>query len=254
MWPLARYSFLEPIRNPWMVIGLLAISGLLTVMLVMVALEGSVLSGDDISEITEFLKWTRGFLFPIALILGFGLISQEVASGSIQLGLLRPIPRWRYLLARLAGRGALMAVLVGFSMGTIEVVAAFKGARLSPDRWIQWLGLLLDMESVILGLGVLGTVCTRFGSFVLYWLIYIMFSLISYFSSIVPHAVIWRTVNRGGMILGNLFTGPPLAWTIEAPLSTWHTARLVGGWVAHAALMFALGVWAFQYREPGMRE
>lgn len=254
MWPLTRYSFSEPLRNPWMLVGLLAVCGLFVTVLVFAVLEGGAFSSESRNNGESFLQFADGFLMPVGLLLGFGLISQEVASGSIQIGMLRPIVRWRYLLARVLGRTALLGAVFVVMIGSIEVVALLKGVGMSPDRWFQWLGLLLASESVVLVLGVLGTVCTRLGSFALYWLLAFMFKLVDYFSSIAPGHVFWHRVNVAFKVLDAVVMGIPRGWVLDAALSGWHVTRLLGGWLAHATFMLALGVWAFQYRELGLRE
>ena len=88
----------------------------------------------------------------------------------------------------------------------------------------------------------------------LYWLLYFMFELVDYFSSITPNATVWHAVNLGGTILNTTLMGIPTAWVVESPLSPWHAARMLGGWLAHGAFLLVLAVWAFQFREAGLRE
>lgn len=255
MWPVARHSFVEPLRNPWMLIGLLVFSALFTFMLfASLADQGFVIARGGEVDVSMFFGFANGFLVPFALVLGFGLISQEIASSTVFVALLRPVPRWAYLLGRILGRMGLLAVLFAVLAGSVEIMALVRGAAFDPYRVVLWLGLLLTGESVIVLFAVLGTVASRFGSVVLFFLLMLMFNQIAIFTAARTGSAWWKGIAAGADVLRGLVLGPPLRLLEEAAMSPWHTGWMLAGWLGHAGFLFALGAVLFRFRELGVRE
>ena len=254
MWPVTRYAFAEPLRNPWSCIGLSALVGTYVAAVIVAVVGSGGFNATEGFEVNQFLQMATGFLFPLGLILGFGLISNEVSNGTVQIALTRPIRRWHYLAGRLLGRMALVVVLFAVFVATVETLALAKGVPPSWARAVQWLGVLLIAESMVLLLGVLGTVASRFGSVVIYFMLILMFQQIGYFTSASSHVAAWRAVGKGADIARTLVMGLELRPILEAPLSPWHAGRMLGLWAGHATFLFSLGSLLFGVREVGTRE
>lgn len=124
-WPVARAAALEKLRSP----AVLAAG----FCLVAAAFFGG--SGPR----QAFGGPALVFLVLVTLILGAGILSDELDSGHVQLVLLRPLTRAAWVGGRLIGAGSALAAIVGAAW-----VAGAAGALLrgSQEPWVPVLAIL----------------------------------------------------------------------------------------------------------------
>jgi ABC-type transport system involved in multi-copper enzyme maturation permease subunit len=95
-----------------------------------------------------------------AVIFAAGLIGQEVSSGVLQLTFARPVPRWRWVLARWTGATALAAGSGVLVVALSAVAVTLRGGAAAPGDVLR-----LAAEQALAAAGVCATV-TMFSSLV----------------------------------------------------------------------------------------
>lgn len=124
-WPVARAAALEKLRSP-------------AVLAVGFCLVAAVFFGGS-GPRQAFSGPAIVFLVLLTLILGAGILSDELDSGHVQLVLLRPLTRAAWVGGRLVGAGSALGVIV-----TAAWVAGATGALLrgSQEPWVPALAIL----------------------------------------------------------------------------------------------------------------
>jgi ABC-type transport system involved in multi-copper enzyme maturation permease subunit len=107
---LNKPIFINTLRSQMDAPVRLVIAGLLTLLLYAFVSGGMVVNAAPISGIGSLVSGGNSLLTMLLWLLGLGLISRDISSGSIQLVLLRPLTRASYVLSKWA---ALVSVGVG---------------------------------------------------------------------------------------------------------------------------------------------
>jgi ABC-type transport system involved in multi-copper enzyme maturation permease subunit len=157
-WPIARATFLERGRAPAAII-----------LVALVVLSGLARAGGSSSGAEAFSGPGSYFLSLLVLVLGAGLLADEVESGHVQLVLLRPLTRAQWVSGRLAGAGFVVcAAVVGGAVAS-AAAAVFRGSfgellgrvaavPLALCAALAWLALLAALSAILSGWTNVGAV------------------------------------------------------------------------------------------------
>jgi ABC-type transport system involved in multi-copper enzyme maturation permease subunit len=158
-WPIARATFLERGRAPAAII-----------LVALVVLAGLARTNGG-SYGAEAFSGPPGsfFLLLLVLVLGAGLLADEVESGHVQLVLLRPLTRAQWVSGRLAGAGGIVCAAVLGGAVASAGAAIFRGSFGEPlgrlavvllalSAALAWLAVLTAVSAVLNGWTNVGAV------------------------------------------------------------------------------------------------
>jgi ABC-type transport system involved in multi-copper enzyme maturation permease subunit len=148
------------------------------------AILGETLALTSVEALLSMELFIMADIFFMGLILLFGVqcISREVDSGSLDFILSFPVPRWRFLLEKLAA-----FITITFSFPILTTAGAIVGVIFIPEAQFQTNGL----EAFFLAL------CAR-------WILYITLTCLVILISIILMET-GKTLGFGGLLLGGSF-------------------------------------------------
>lgn len=131
-WPVARATFRSRGR-----------SGIVAVLVVLLMLSGASLAAPGSWGAEAFSGFGAAILVGLTLLLGAGLLAEEIESGHAQLVLLRPLTRAAWFGGRLLGAMLVIAVAIGLGWATSVVASVARGVPVEPGYRLLMLPLLL---------------------------------------------------------------------------------------------------------------